>query len=339
MSKYLAYIATVVVLLQVASASDIIDLTCENDTDCDTFQHGAVNSTCVAGQCHCIDNTTGKRSECKPRVSKASNLIGGHCPCIPANSFCHEKSQLCVCKEGYQPDRESKKCIEKSVALGKNCEIDEQCLQYDYFSRCHETTHNCTCSNHFVIFADKCHSIIAAGNSTCEKNSDCSDKVANSSCHEHQCICSTGFVADSANTTCLPVALHEEPCLESNQCIAQLGVGSLCSNGKCVCNDQYFAFPVHSHNNATSEHKVLNICTRKITQGTSCSDNKDCYQFHRGPHEQTMECFMGECVCSPGNYEKGGICVSYSSATDVLFSPTLVVLVLIVGSYFHRLWI
>lgn len=333
MLKYLAFIATVLVLLQIASASDIIDLECENDTDCDTFRHGNANSTCVEGQCQCQDATTGKRSECKPRVSKASNLIGGHCPCIAENSFCHEKSQLCVCKDGFVPDRESKKCIPEGVPLGKPCEIDEQCLQYDDFSRCDEHTHNCTCLNHFIDYDDKCHSIIDAGNYSCIKHIDCFKYIEWSMCYEKQCICETGFVADSGNTTCLGIVRYGEPCLESNQCIGQLGVGSLCSGGKCACNEQYYPVPLKIHN------ETIRVCARKITQGTRCNDNIDCYQHHREPHDQTMECFMGGCVCTPGNYEKNGICVSYSAASNFLFSPALTALVLSVAFYAQHLWI
>ncbi|XP_058464190.1 tenascin [Malaya genurostris] len=325
------------VLLPFVSASDIIDLSCENDTDCDIFRNDAANPTCVANQCHCVNPISGNKTSCKPTISKASNQIGGTCPCIAENSYCHEKTQRCVCKEGFQRGREGKKCISKSVSLGKPCEIDEQCLQNDHFSHCDDIQHNCTCSNHFVIYMDTCHSIIATGNASCEQETDCSGQVANSVCHEKQCICGKGFVANAENTTCLTVAQYEEACSDSNQCIAQLGVGSLCNDGKCICNEQYFPFTVQTHNNATAEHKLTNVCTRKITHGSSCSESKDCYQFHRGPHEQNMECFMGECVCSSGSYEKGGVCISYSSASAHVFSPMLIFLILAVTFHVTKL--
>ncbi|XP_058833097.1 prion-like-(Q/N-rich) domain-bearing protein 25 [Topomyia yanbarensis] len=328
MYKSVILILALGLFLPVISANDIIDLSCENDTDCEIFWNTVSNSSCVSGQCQCVDPETGNKTLCKPMVSKASNQIGGICPCIADNSFCHEKTQLCVCKEGFQPNRAGKKCISKSVPLGEPCEIDEQCIQHDHFSRCDEIQHNCTCSNHFVIYMDTCHSIIATGNASCEQDTDCSSSVVDSVCHDNQCICDKGFVANAENTSCLIVAQYEQPCIDSNQCIAQLGVGSLCKDAKCVCNEQYFPFTVQSYNNATAEHKVMNVCTRKITHGSSCNDSKDCYQFHRGPHEQNMECFLGECVCSSGSYEKDGVCVSYSSASVLVVSPVLAFLVM-----------
>lgn len=320
-------------LCHTVSCSDIIDLVCETDVECETFKSTAVNSTCAEGHCQCVELESGNRTTCKPVVTKASNQIGGQCPCISSNSYCNEKTQLCACKEGFLPSRGGKKCISKSVALGNPCEIDEQCIRNDHFSHCDDVHHNCSCSNHFLMFKDTCHSIIAAGDTPCERDTDCSNRTENSICQEKQCICDKGFVANAENSTCLPVVQYEQVCIDSNQCIAQLGEGSVCSEGKCVCNELYFPLPVHAHENATAEHKVHVVCRRKVNHGASCNDDKECYQFHRGPHEQTMECFMSECVCSQNYSEKDGVCVSQSGASTAYISSVMSFILLVLALY------
>ncbi|XP_055630149.1 tenascin [Toxorhynchites rutilus septentrionalis] len=302
--------------LQIARSDDIIDAFCETDHDCETFRTSAVNATCINGSCECVEVSSGNCTSCKPVVFKSANQIGGQCPCHAENSVCSEKTQLCVCMDGYQPSRGGKKCIEKFVPLGKPCEIDEQCLRMDHFSVCDPVELNCTCSRHFVSYEHKCHSIIAiATNVTCTQPSDCSNQTANSICYESQCICDTGFVANDENTTCLAISNYEQACIDTNQCIAQLGVGSVCNAGKCVCNEQHFPFPIHSHDAIAAQNSIRVICKRKVVHGASCNDDKDCYAFHQGPHEQTMECFMGECVCSSGFTVKDNICISNSGSS------------------------
>ncbi|XP_055599340.1 tenascin [Uranotaenia lowii] len=334
MRRYLILLAAVfLVLLGSAKSSDIIDVDCQKDQDCDIFKSSSANSTCMAGNCTCTDLATGNKTECVPRVIKASNLIGGQCPCLAANSLCNEKTNFCVCKEGYLPSRDAKRCIGKSVALGGICEVDEQCIQHDHFSHCDDKHLNCSCLAHFTSYQDTCHSIIAppSGDThSCEKDEDCSKITAHTVCHEKQCICSQGFVANAESNTCLAVTKFEGDCIDSNQCIAQLGVGSVCNEGKCMCNDLFFPFPVHAQENATKEEKIATICKRKISHGASCNDDKECYQFHRGPHEQTMECYMSECVCSEGFIEKEGICLGPNGGSSVQMSSMLALLATVI---------
>lgn len=338
MSKHLNLLLIFLVLLGTVSTSELIELSCEDDKDCEVFRSSAVRSTCSEGKCHCELMDGGNQTDCKPLIVKASNQIGGQCPCLAEESYCNEKTQLCVCKEGFIPSREAKKCLSKSIALGKTCEIDEQCIINDHFSHCDDVHKNCTCSNHFVIYQNTCHSIIASGELPCQQDSDCANRTANSICHEKQCICGGKFVANAENTTCLPVVHYEQECSDSNQCIAELGIGSLCSEGQCVCNEQYFPFPMDAHNNTNEEHKIHVLCKRKITHGASCNDDKECYQFHRGPHEQTMECFMNECVCSHGFYEKKGICISMNGSSTIHVSSLMSLLLLTAAFYSKQLF-
>nr|XP_019525043.2 tenascin [Aedes albopictus] len=324
------------VLLGAVSASELLDLSCDDDKECETFNSSAVKSTCSNGTCHCELIDGGNQTDCKPVVVKVSNQIGGQCPCHAENSYCNEETKLCICKEGFIPSREGKRCMSKSVELGKTCEIDEQCIINDHFSHCDDAHLNCTCSNHFVIFQKECRSIIASPeDKPCQQDKDCSNHTANSLCHEHQCICQGGFVANAENSTCLPIVHYEQQCSDSNQCIAQLGIGSLCSEGKCVCNEQYYPFPTEAHNSTNPEHKIHVLCKRKVTHGASCNNNKECYQFHRGPHEQTMECFMNECVCTHGFYEKGGICISHSGSSAIHVS-SIATAILFVAAVFSK---
>lgn len=45
------------------------------------------------------------------KVNRVSNHIGGQCPCQVANSFCHEQTRRCICKDGFLPSREDRKCV------------------------------------------------------------------------------------------------------------------------------------------------------------------------------------------------------------------------------------
>lgn len=316
-------------------ASGLIDLSCQGDEDCETYKSSAVNSTCSGGVCHCELIEGGNQTDCTPIIVKASNLVGGRCPCLANNSHCNEQTQICVCKDGFLPSREGKYCMSKSVELGKTCEIDEQCIINDHFSHCDDIHSNCSCSDHFVIYQKKCHSIIVSGDTPCKEDTDCLKQSNNSICHAQQCICDGGFVANSENTTCLPIAQYEKECTDSNQCIGQLGIGSHCSEGKCICSEQYYPFPMEAHNSTSEEHKIHVLCKRRVTHGASCNGNKDCYQFHRGPHEQTMECFMNECVCTRGFYEKAGICISHSGSSSIRV-PSIAACFMLLAAFYSK---
>jgi hypothetical protein len=47
---------------------------------------------------------------------------------------------------------------------------------------------------------------------SCEKTEDC-ESIANSTCNSNSCVCGPGFVADSANKTCLQGTLNYRTCL------------------------------------------------------------------------------------------------------------------------------
>lgn len=311
------------------SEADLIDLDCTIDANCTfSFENPFTNTSCVNGTCQCVSRENGDLKQCLPTHNVYSNKVGGTCPCNSENSYCNETTQMCICKEGFIPSREQKKCIKKSVPLNGTCEVDEQCIMHDPFSHCDDTHLNCTCLQHFLDFQDTCHSIVEGpqqhnGNDSatvipqpCAHDEDCTKLAANTTCHLGQCICVKGFVANSdSRNRCLPVVQYEGNCTESNQCIAQLGVGSVCSEGNCLCSEQFFAFPDHGHDNVTGEDTVVTACKRKVAYGSSCNEHKDCYQFHLGPHEQHLECFITECVCKPTHGEKGGICLPKASSS------------------------
>lgn len=301
---------------------DILDLECTTDANCTIFQGPFHTSTCVNGSCHCVNPENGDPNQCVPQRLSISFKIGGQCPCNSDNSYCNETSQMCLCKEGFMPSREMKRCISKSVPLNGSCEVDEQCIMHDPFSHCDDAFKNCTCLQHFLNFQDTCHSVIEGPhvNETtvsipCEHDVDCTNHTANTSCLQGKCICVKGFVSNTERNSCLPVAQYEGNCTESNQCIAQLGVGSVCSEDKCECSELFFPFPDHAHNNATGQDTVVTTCKRKIVIDSDCNDSKDCYQFHHGPHQQTLECFMSRCVCKANYYENGDICVPKASSS------------------------
>uniref|UniRef100_A0A1Q3EVB3 Putative conserved secreted protein n=1 Tax=Culex tarsalis TaxID=7177 RepID=A0A1Q3EVB3_CULTA len=305
-----------------SSEEDILDLECTDDANCTTFQGPFHHSTCVNGSCFCTNPENGDPSQCVPQRFSYSNKIGGQCPCNSENSYCNETTQMCVCKDGFIPSREMKRCIKKSVPLNGTCEVDEQCIMHDSFSHCEDAFGNCTCLPHFLDFQDLCHSVVEGPhvNETtvsipCEHDVDCSNHTANTSCHQGKCICVQGFVANTERNSCLPVVQYKGNCSESNQCIAQLGVGSVCSEGQCECSELFFPFSDHAHDNTTGQDSVVTTCKRKIVYGSTCNENKDCYQFHQGPHEQTLECFKSECVCKDTHRESEGLCLPRASSS------------------------
>ncbi|XP_053659242.1 prion-like-(Q/N-rich) domain-bearing protein 25 [Anopheles marshallii] len=327
-----AILLLIVFATDIARSSDLVDLACTSDHDCEPFRSASVNSTCVQEHCRCSDlSQDGNATECKPLVNRVSNQIGGQCPCQVANSFCHEQTSRCVCKDGFLPSRVEKKCIHKSVQLGGECENNEQCSNHDHFADCDSSKQVCQCQEHFIIYEGACRSIIAVANLTkpCDTDDDCANGTANSICHTGQCICGVGYVTDATNSSCLAVAELDQLCIDSNQCIASLGVGSICYQQKCVCDSNHFQFPLHLTNETSGQHRVQNVCERKIVHGDSCNDDQNCYQFHVGPHEQTMECFMNACVCLSGFVEKNNICYKANFGTTLVPSVFLLITVLL----------
>ncbi|XP_053677826.1 prion-like-(Q/N-rich) domain-bearing protein 25 [Anopheles nili] len=320
----------VTLAIESARSSDIVDLACDDDLDCEPFRSASVNSTCVLEQCRCTDLLQGgNATECKPLVNRVSNQIGGQCPCQVANSFCDEKTHRCVCNDGFLPSRVEKKCVHKSVPLGGECENNEQCSNEDHFADCDGTKQVCQCREHFVIYAGACHSLIAVANLSkpCETDDECSNGTAHSVCHGGQCLCGTGHIADATNSSCLAVAELDQPCTDSNQCIATLGVGSVCYQQRCVCDSNHFQFPLHDTKVAADgQQRIRNVCERKIVHGDSCNDNQNCYNFHVGPHEQSMECFMNVCVCLNGFIEKDHVCLKASSGTILAATSILLII-------------
>ncbi|XP_035794430.1 prion-like-(Q/N-rich) domain-bearing protein 25 [Anopheles albimanus] len=314
--------------LAYSNAKDIVDLTCESDDDCAPFRSATINSTCEEEQCRCTDlqHEQANATECRPVVNRVSNQIGGQCPCQVANSFCNEQTGRCICKEGFQPSHVEKKCVQKSVALGQECEESSQCSNHDPFAHC-DDKQVCACQGQFVIYENACHSIIVVPNLTkpCEKDEECGNGTVSAVCQAGQCVCGKGYVADSSNSSsCLAVAAHDQPCTDSNQCIATLGVGSLCHQQRCACDSNHFQFPRHIVDENSRQQTIRNVCERKIVHGDSCNDDQNCYQFHVGPHQQSMECFMNVCVCLSGYTEKNNVCLKTSSGT--VFPPATVLI-------------
>lgn len=83
-------------------------------------------------------------------------------------------------------------------------------------------------------------------------------------CHAGQCLCGVDFVADATNSSCLAVAALDQPCTDTNQCIASLGVGSICYRERCGCDSNHFQFPLPVTNATTGQQAVQNVCERKI---------------------------------------------------------------------------
>lgn len=98
--------------------AELLDLSCDDDKECEMYNSSAVKSTCSTGTCHCELVNGGNQTDCKPVVTKASNQIGGPCPCMAENSYCNEKTKLCICKEGFIPSREAKRCMSSKLRKG-----------------------------------------------------------------------------------------------------------------------------------------------------------------------------------------------------------------------------
>lgn len=86
---------------------------------------------------------------------------------------------------------------------------------------------------------------------------------------------------------CMPIAFHYQDCMQPNQCEFGLGPGSLCDNGKCICDS--------IHQNITDNKRT--VCQRKVLHGDVCKEHSDCL-FYLG--EATMNCFQHRCTCRSG---------------------------------------
>lgn len=56
--------------------TDLVELTCETDQDCEPFRSATVNSTCIEEHCRCTDlSQNGNATECRPLVSSVTLLL------------------------------------------------------------------------------------------------------------------------------------------------------------------------------------------------------------------------------------------------------------------------
>lgn len=61
----------------------------------------------------------------------------------------------------------------------------------------------------------------------------------NSTCIKPSCVCDIDFVSHSNKDRCLPSSQYGEKCMETSQCVMGYGIGALCEEEFCTCN-QYF---------------------------------------------------------------------------------------------------
>lgn len=127
----------------------------------------------------------------------------------------------------------------------------------------------------------------------CEKDSECNKHVQFTECKEKHCYCAVGFVTNTAYNRCQRIAGYGKPCNESIQCLHELGIGSMCDNNICVCDD--------NHYKKILRYNIIQkvVCAMKVNEGDLCVEHHDCYDMK--PHEEpTMECEDGNCRCFEG---------------------------------------
>lgn len=101
---------------------------------------------------------------------------------------------------------------------------------------------------------------------------------------------------------CLKFGDFGDKCTEINQCLLGLGVGSVCSNGMCVCEA--------SHKNITDGNKT--ICKRIIHVGDTCQEHSNCYEYLE--KEPAMDCIQGSCACRDQYEEIDKVCFKKNSS-------------------------
>lgn len=196
------------------------------------------------------------------------------------------------------------RCILETVALGRPCEINEQCVRFQKQSFCNRGT--CHCLGNFTEHDKSCRSLVKIGEK-CETSEECHKFTTNVTCLLHKCACEKGFVSSIDGNVrkcfikicwplkifvlfqnCLPNAFLMKDCQEHNQCLHGLGSGSICDKGKCVCGSNYQNISINN---------TYDICRRKVFYGDVCEEHTDC-SLYMG--ETTMRCSHSQCECLDG---------------------------------------
>ncbi|XP_067630126.1 multiple epidermal growth factor-like domains protein 10 [Eurosta solidaginis] len=282
---------------------------CTSERECEYYITENINSVCIDGFCHCYNNKTFLNTECRPKVIRTNNIIGGFCPCSLPHAECNKVDQICYCETGYIPIEGNRRCILEEVSLGNICEIDKQCMELDVFSHCAKDTKKCICNDGFY-----------QSNTTCFARTKLQPKCTDSlQCMLHgqhlvclpgagECVCEPGFVSSNTTDKCIPARSYMQECDSAVQCQSSMGTGGICVEGKCSCGKGYEMIE--------KKRTEYVVCKQEAVIGQYCRTHEHCHNGHKANNEQLMHCDRSECVCRFGMKNQSPC--SLSAATGLI---------------------
>ncbi|XP_037952141.1 uncharacterized protein LOC119682720 [Teleopsis dalmanni] len=328
-SKYLYIIIKLLTIFQALRATtqdEILELQCTENSQCSSlYQNSEIKATCNNGTCECMSNN--QTVQCKPKIVKLNNIIGGACPCPQPNAECFSTQDICYCAKDYLPSVDRRRCLREKQGIDEPCEEDFQCQYMQGYAECNKAIEYCMCKSGFMPLASKCVSIIK-DEIECGADSDCNQFGEGAECAltEKKCVCSWKYVKHDTKDLCIPTVPYNGTCKQDAQCQGIAGANSICKHKKCGCAENYIP---HKVTNSVNEQLV--VCERIVERGQYCRSDIDCYQYQHSEIDQTLYCYQGECTCRDGYFSiNDSDCIKGSSATKV--ATVLTNLLLAIGS-------
>lgn len=97
--------------------SEILDLTCQDDSHCQNYAINSKTSSCVNGKCVCQQKNFNQSVSCGNLSKIKMKIVGSSCEAAEpfcgslADASCDDKSNTCICKDGYVESVDKRKCL------------------------------------------------------------------------------------------------------------------------------------------------------------------------------------------------------------------------------------
>ncbi|CAD5228418.1 unnamed protein product [Bursaphelenchus okinawaensis] len=275
------------------------------------------NSYCFNGVCVCPVGYEVYNGECRvPRIyaepGQSCDRPAGQIGVVECsgNSVC--ANGFCVCPNGEPIQRSV--CVTVNTIAGPG----EPCV--DKITRCtgSSTCTNgiCTCPQRQSYLNGQCATITVIAplpSQQCNSNALCQ---GNSVCQQGVCQCLPGTVLNQQQNVCQPIVLGTPMrvnVLPGQQCSSGVGCGggAMCLSGLCVCVNGQEIFNGRCVNGKFQPNVPATTTPPPIVfranPGQSCSaPGTVCVGGSR--------CIQGLCVCDPGYYPSGNICIQIPQA-------------------------
>ena len=159
----------------------------------------------------CIKRQLGE--ECTSDTDCSTAVPNSACTEQDANQHTSQTVNVCGCVQGYEPTTSNTSCdclftyedqclpvkINSTSCRSTN---DSVCATFVANSEC-SSNGVCTCKNGFASVNGGSVCMDRVLESSCDTNSDCSDKLNNTGCFNGICECISGFVSDDDHTSCI----------------------------------------------------------------------------------------------------------------------------------------